>query len=86
MGKQHLDREACRNVLVVVITPRREDRQVDLEGIRKNVRYLIQHGVDFIMPECGTGMVYDASLEEYEAVVGTFLDEAGDAAYVVPGI
>ena len=26
MGKQHLDREACRNVLVVAITPRREDR------------------------------------------------------------
>ena len=86
MGKQNLDREACRNVLVVAITPRREDRQADLEGIRKNVRYLIQHGVDFIMPECGTGMVYDASLEEYEAVVGTFLDAAGDAAYIVPGI
>ena len=29
MGKQHLDREACRNVLVVAITPRREDRQVE---------------------------------------------------------
>ena len=86
MGKKILDREACRNVLVVAITPRREDRQVDLAGVRKNVRYLIQHGVDFIMPECGTGMVYDASLEEYEAVVGTFLDAAGDAAYVVPGI
>lgn len=86
MGKQHLDSEACRNVLVVAITPRREDRQVDLEGVQKNVRHLIQHGIDFIMPECGTGMVYDASLEEYEAVVGTFLDAAGDAAYIVPGI
>ena len=31
-------------------------------------------------------MVYDATLEEYEAVVGTYLDEAGDAASVVPGI
>ncbi len=86
MGKQGVDREACRNVLVVAITPRREDRQVDLEGVRQNVHYLIQHGVDFIMPECGTGMVYDATLEEYEAVVGTFLDAAGDAAYIVPGI
>ena len=86
MSRQGLDREACCNVLVVAITPRREDRQVDLEGVRKNVQYLIQHGVDFIMPECGTGMVYDASLEEYEAVVGTYLDAAGDAAYIVPGI
>lgn len=86
MGKQGLDREACRSVLVVAITPRQEDRQIDLEGVRKNVQYLIQHGVDFIMPECGTGMVYDASLEEYEAVVGAFLDAAGDSAYIVPGI
>ena len=86
MGKQGLDREACRSVLVVAITPRQQDRGVDLEGVRKNVQYLIQHGVDFIMPECGTGMVYDASLEEYEAVVGAFLDAAGDAAYIVPGI
>ena len=86
MGKQNLDREACCNVMVVAITPRQQDRGVDLEGVRKNVQYLIQHGVDFIMPECGTGMVYDASLEEYEAVVGAFLDAAGDAAYIVPGI
>ncbi len=86
MSRQGLDREACCNVLVVAITPRREDRQVDLKGVRKNVQYLVQHGVDFIMPECGTGMVYDASLEEYEAVVGTYLDAAGDAAYIVPGI
>ena len=86
MSRQGLDRQACCNVLVVAITPRGEDRQVDLEGVRKNVQYLVQHGVDFIMPECGTGMVYDASLEEYEAVVGTYLDAAGDAAYIVPGI
>ena len=86
MSRQGLDRQACCNVLVVAITPRREDRQVDLEGVRKNVQYLIQHGVDYIMPECGTGMVYDASLEEYEAVVSTYLDAAGDAAYIVPGI
>ncbi|MCH8291895.1 dihydrodipicolinate synthase family protein [Candidatus Poribacteria bacterium] len=86
MGKKTLDREACRNVLVVAITPRRKDRQVDLAGVRQNVRYLIKHGIDFIMPECGTGMVYDASLAEYEAVVGTFIDEAGEDAYIVPGI
>ena len=78
--------ETCRNVLVVCITPRRPDRQVDLDGARQNVRHLIEHGADFIMPECGTGLVYDATLEEYEAVVGAFVDAAGDDAYVVPGI
>ena len=75
MSRQQLSKGDCRNVLVVAITPRNEDQQVDLDGVRRNSRYLIQNGVNFIMPECGTGLVYDASLAEYEAVVGTFIDE-----------
>ena len=86
MGKKPLDQAACRNVLVVAITPRQSDQRVDLQGAWKNVRYLIERGVDFIMPACGTGLVYDMSLEDYEALVGTFVDAAGDEARIVPGI
>jgi 4-hydroxy-tetrahydrodipicolinate synthase len=86
MSKKILDKASCRNVLVVAITPRKRDWQVDLEGIRRNVRHLIEARADFIMPMCGTGLVYDASLEEYETVVGAFADAAGDAACIVPGI
>ena len=85
-GKKILDKETCRNVLVVAITPRKADRQVDLKGAHRNVRYLIENGVNFIMPECGTGQGYDTSLEEFEAVVGAFMDAAGGEAFVVPGI
>lgn len=81
-----LDQKTCHNVLVVAITPRTEDRQVDVEGIDKNVKYLTTHGVDFIMPQCGTGLVYDSTLEEFETVVGAFMDAAGKDAVVVPGI
>jgi len=81
-----LDRKTCHNVLIVAITPRKPDRQVDLEGIHENVNFLISHGVDFIMPQCGTGLVYDSTLEEFETVVGAFKDAAGDNAVVVPGI
>ena len=76
----------CHNVLVVAITPRKADRSIDLEGIERNVRHLCDQGVDFIMPECGTGLVYDATLAEYEAVVGAYMDAAGDRALIVPGI
>ena len=82
MSLKKLDKGDCRNVLVVAITPRNEDQQVDLDGVRQNARYLVQNGVNFIMPECGTGLVYDASLEEYEAVVGTIIDEVGNESYV----
>ncbi len=86
MGKLLLTREKCAAVLVVAITPRRPDLSVDLEGVRRNARYLCQHGVRVAMPECGTGLVYDATLEEYEAVVGVWMDEVGRDLLVVPGI
>ena len=84
--KRVLSAEDCRDVLVVAITPRLADRSVDLDGVRRNVRHLIDNGATFLMPECGTGLVYDADLAEYEAVVGAFMDEAGTQALVVPGI
>lgn len=86
VSEKVLTRETCRNVLVVAITPRNEDRQVNLKGAYRNVRYLIENGIDFIMPACGTGQGYDTSLEEFEAVVGTFMDAAKGQAVIVPGI
>lgn len=76
----------CANVLIVAITPRRESGEVDAEGAAENVRYLVDAGADFIMPMCGTGLVYDATLAEYETVVGAFVDAAAGRAQIVPGI
>jgi len=86
MNNRMLTADDCRSVLVVAITPRLPDRSVDLIGVRGNVRHLVDRGVDFLMPECGTGLVYDVELGEYEAVVAAFMDEAGGDALVVPGI
>ena len=66
MSKKLLTREACATVLVVAITPRLPDLSLDLEGVRRNARYLREHGVEEAMPECGTGLVYDATLAEFE--------------------
>lgn len=81
-----LTQQGCHTVLVVAITPRKADRQVDLDGIKKNVQFLVQNGVDFIMPQCGTGLVYDSTLEEFETVTGAFIDAAEGKALIVPGI
>ena len=86
MGNKTLDAAACADVLVVSITPRDPRRRVDLRGVRSNVEHLLAAGVGVIMPECGTGLVYDASLEEYEAVVGAFVEAAAGRALIVPGI
>lgn len=81
-----LQKEHCHNVLVVAIAPRDRERDLDLAGIGRNVRFLCERGVDFIMPACGTGLVYDMTLDEYEAVVGSFVEAAAGEALVVPGI
>ncbi len=83
---RELKREDCATVLIVAITPRQVDGSVDLAGAAANVRYLVDSGADFLMPMCGTGLVYDATLAEYEAVVGTFVDAAAGRALIVPGI
>jgi 4-hydroxy-tetrahydrodipicolinate synthase len=75
----------CADVLVVAITPRKADGSVDLDGVGRNVRHLVDRGARFLMPMCGTGLVYDATLDEFEQVTGAFVDHAGDAL-VVPGI
>ena len=81
-----LQKEHCHNVLVVAIAPRDAARGLDLAGIGRNVRFLCERGVDFIMPACGTGLVYDMTLDEYAAVVGAFVEAAAGKALVVPGI
>ena len=81
-----LTQKSCHTVLVVATTPRKQDRQIDLEGIQKNVTFLVDNGVDFIMPQCGTGLVYDSTLAEFETVVGAFQDAAQGKAVIVPGI
>lgn len=75
----------CADVLVVAITPRTPTGQVDLDGVRRNVVHLVDNGARFLMPMCGTGLVYDATLDEFEQVTAAFLEAAGDAL-VVPGI
>lgn len=76
----------CADVLVVAITPRLADGHIDLDGTRANVRFLIDCGARFLMPMCGTGLVYDATLEEFEQVTAAFMEAADGRALIVPGI
>lgn len=86
MSQRNLTAADCHDVLVVAITPRTADGVIDLKGVRRNVRYLVDNGAHFLMPMCGTGLVYDATLEEFEQVTAAFVDAASSDALVVPGI
>ena len=76
----------CETVLVVTITPRDSAGNLDISGIRANCEFLLKRGIQCIMPMCGTGLVYDATLAEYEECIATVVETVGDKATVVPGI
>ncbi len=58
-----------RGVLPALITPFTKDNKVDDEGLKQNIRFLIENGVSGIVP-CGTtGESATLSIEEHEKVI-----------------
>lgn len=56
-------------VLPALITPFTKDNEVDAEGLRRNIEFLIENGVSGIVP-CGTtGESATLSIEEHEKVI-----------------
>ena len=48
MSQIELTAKHCHNVLVVAITPRLPNGQVDIEGVKRNVEFLVEHGVEVL--------------------------------------
>lgn len=86
MSKPALQLDDYKGVLVVTITPRHPDGSVDIDGVKRNAQYLIDRGIRILMPQCGTGLVYDSSLDDYRRTVEAMTDAVGDQAYVIPGV
>jgi 4-hydroxy-tetrahydrodipicolinate synthase len=81
-------KERVRGVDVVLITPFKEDRELDLEGLRGNVQFLVEQtqGKDFILTPVGsTGEFYALSDEEHKAVIRTVVEEVGGRIPVFAG-
>lgn len=63
-----------RGVLPALITPFTKDNKVDEEGLKQNIRFLIENGVSGIVP-CGTtGESATLSIEEHEKVIEIAVD------------
>ena len=86
LNKPPISYDDYKSVMVVTTTPRHPDRSVDVDGVKRNARYLVDRGVRMLMPQCGTGLVYDESLEAYRHTVAAMMDAVGHQAYVIPGI
>jgi 5-dehydro-4-deoxyglucarate dehydratase len=78
-------RQRLQGVITFPVTPFKKDFSLDLEGLRKNLRSLLQHRVCAIVAPAGTGELYSLSLSEHASVVKTVVDEVNGRVPVLAG-
>ena len=78
-------REKLQGVISFPITPFKADLSLDLDGLRRNLRSLLRHGVCAIVAPAGTGELYSLSVAEHLAVIQTVIEEAGGRVPVLAG-
>jgi len=84
-------RDKLGGLYVLMVTPFKDNFDLDLEGVRKNVRFLLDNGVRreagcILVPVAGYGEGVYLSLEEHRDVVKAVLDEVDGEIDVFPGV
>ncbi|HAV61297.1 MAG TPA: 5-dehydro-4-deoxyglucarate dehydratase, partial [Verrucomicrobiales bacterium] len=62
-------RSKLGGVISFPVTTFHPDHSLDLDGLRKNLRELIQHPVCAIVPAAGTGELFSLTPDEHQQVV-----------------
>jgi 5-dehydro-4-deoxyglucarate dehydratase len=78
-------RHRLQGVISFPVTPFKKDLSLDLEGLRENLRSLLQHRVCAIVAPAGTGELYSLSPSEHAAVVKTVVDEVNGRVPILAG-
>ena len=82
-------KQLCSNLEGVIgfpVTPFKEDHSLDLEGHRKNVRYMLEQPMCAVVAAGGTGELYSLSPDEVRRVVEVTIEEVGGRAPVIAGV
>jgi 5-dehydro-4-deoxyglucarate dehydratase len=68
-------RKQLNGVISFPVTPFKPDQSLDLQGLRNNLRILLQHPVCAVVAAAGTGELYSLSITEHRAVVQATVEE-----------
>ncbi|MDG6256304.1 MAG: 4-hydroxy-tetrahydrodipicolinate synthase [Methanomicrobiaceae archaeon] len=76
-----------QGVLPAIITPFQDtpERDLDIEGLRSNIRFLLSQGIHGIVPCGSTGESATLTFEEHETVIGETIDVVDDRVPVLAG-
>ncbi len=75
----------CSGLGVAIVTPFKEDGQLDEPALRKLARYLVENGVDYLVALGTTGEAVTQSLEERVQMLEVLFSEVGDRVPIVIG-
>lgn len=73
-------------VIAFPVTPFHKDLSLDLEGLRRNVQFMLKHPFSAIVAAGGTGEFYSLTLEEHRAVVEATASEVAGKIPVIVGV
>jgi 5-dehydro-4-deoxyglucarate dehydratase len=79
-------RAGLRGVIAFPVTPFREDLSLDIDGLRRNLRGLVEHRFCAIVAAGGTGEMYSLTPAEHSEVVLATIREAGGKIPVIAGV
>ena len=74
-----------KGVIAAIATPFRDNEDLDIDGLKKLTRYLIDGGVDGIMAVGGTGEFPHLDREEKKLAIKAISEEAKGNALVIAG-
>ncbi len=78
-------RARLQGVISFPVTPFKADLSLDLEGLKKNLRSLLQHPICAVVAAAGTGELYSLSPSEHLAVVKATVAEVNGRVPVIAG-
>lgn len=73
-------------VLTAMVTPFHEDGSVDLDGVQRVARHLVDHGHDGLVVSGTTGEASTTTKEEDGEILAAVKDAVGDRATLVAGV
>ena len=81
--------ELCTKLEGVIgfpVTPFKDDHSLDLDGYRKNIRYMLAQPMCALVAAGGTGELYSLTPEEVRQVVEATIEEAAGRMPVIAGV
>jgi 4-hydroxy-tetrahydrodipicolinate synthase len=82
-------KEKLVGIFVVMITPFKENYELDEEGLKKNTRFLIEKGIKNgnggLVPGGSTGECFNLTIKERKRVLDIVIDEAKGKAPIIFG-